>query len=106
MIDKVHLLACVKLLTEFEDNGDIVEGVYKILDKLLQLCNDGSHQTVKEIEKQSILMKQAVMHSTSYQCQDSFNYLQTLIEKSDSFRGKEEMRQALEKFKPNQEEDD
>ena len=51
-------------------------------------------------------MKQAVMHSTSYQCQESFDYLQTLIEKSDSFRGKEEMRQALEKFKPNQEEDD
>ena len=51
-------------------------------------------------------MKQAVMHSTSYQCQESFDYLQTLIEKSDSFRGKEEMRQALEKFKPNQEEDE
>ena len=78
VIEKSQIQACVKLLTEFEDNGDIVEGVYTILEKLVTLCNSDS-QTMKEIENQTVLMKQAVMHASYYQCLQSFDFLEALI---------------------------
>ena len=71
----------------------------------MRLCTPSS-QTMKEIEKSTVLMKQAVMHASYYQCQQSFDFLEALIEESDCFFGKEEMKNTLLKFKIEQEEEE
>ena len=40
------------LLTDFEENGDIVESIYLVLEKVLRLAHDNcDHPSVRVMEK-------------------------------------------------------
>ena len=44
------------ILTDYEDNGDIVEPIYVIMDKLLSM-GTSDHPTVKQIEHSKTLLR-------------------------------------------------
>ena len=89
------------LLTDFDENGDIVESVYLVLEKFLRLAHDDcSHPSVRVMEASQPLMKQAVKHAANYQCAESFSYLQVLIGVSDKFTNKDDVGAALRKIAP------
>ena len=99
--NRSQLGSLTALLTDFEESGDIVEGVYLILEKFLLLArDDNKHPNVQVMENSQPLMKQAVKHAANYQCAESFAYLQTLIGISAKFKNKEEMGTALGKIAP------
>ena len=99
--NRSQLGSLTALLTDFEESGDIVEGVYMILEKFLRLArDDNKHPSVQVMENSQPLMKQAVKHAANYQCAESFAYLQTLIGISAKFKNKEEMGTALGKIAP------
>lgn len=96
-----QLEAMTALLTEFEENGDIVEGVYSVLEKFLRLAHgDSQHGSVRVMEGSVDLMKQAVKHTASYQCGESLAYLKVLIDVSTKFENQEETQDKLRSMQP------
>lgn len=86
-----QLEAITTLLNDFEENGDIVEGIYLVLEKFLRLANDDAeHGSVRVMENSQPLMKQAVKHTANYQCPESLAYLKVLIAVSKKFENKQE----------------
>ena len=63
-----QLVAFENLITEYEENGDIVEACYIVLDRLLRLSNSPEHQNVKVMDHSKQLLRQAIKHSAVYQC--------------------------------------
>ena len=89
------------LLTEFEENGDIVEGVYLVLERFLRLAHgDPEHGSVRVMEGSVDLMKQAGKHTASYQCGESLAYLKVLIDVSTKFENQEETQDKLRSMQP------
>jgi len=89
------------LLTEFEENGDVAEGVYQVLEKFLRLAHDDpQHGSVRVMENSQPLMKQAVKHTANYQCPESLAYLKSLISVSKKFENKEETQEKLRNLQP------
>lgn len=89
------------MITEYEDNGDIVEVAYTVLDRLLRLSNgNAEHANVKVMDQSKQLLRQAFKHSAVYQCQESYTFLCQLINSSSRFKNKAEMEQALAKIAP------
>ena len=98
-----QLAAFENLITEYEENGDIVEASYTVLYRLLYLShNKLDHQTVKVMDHSKQLLRQAIKHSGVYQCQESYRFLCLLIELSSRFKNKTEMKQAMAKIAPPQ----
>lgn len=96
-----QLGAMTALLTEFEENGDIVEGVYLVLERFLRLAHgDPEHGSVRVMEGSVDLMKQAVKHTASYQCGESLAYLKVLIDVSTKFENQEETQDKLRSMQP------
>lgn len=52
-----QLEAFESLIIEYESNGDIVEPIYTVLDRLLHLSNTATHSTVKVMEKSKQLLR-------------------------------------------------
>ena len=101
MLCRGHLDACLKLLSDFEGNGSIVQSIYSILEKFIKLESiSPGIKSIFIVEKSQPLMKQAVKHASSFKCHESFNFLQTLICISEKFKNKEEMSVALTKIRP------
>lgn len=88
------------ILTDYEQNGDIVEPTYVVLDRLLHLSKYTDHPAVKLVEGSKVLMRSAIMHTSVYQCQESYTFLRKLISMSDRFANKPEMEQAIAKIAP------
>ena len=62
-------------MTDYEENGDIVEPCYIILDRLLKLCNAPDHSNIKIMDHSKDLLRQAIKHSAQFQCQESYTFL-------------------------------
>ena len=63
-----QVLALESILTDYEQNGDIVEPTYVVLDRLLHLSKYTDHPAVKLVEGSKVLMRLAIMHTSVYQC--------------------------------------
>mmetsp|Transcript_30413 Transcript_30413/g.40450 ORF Transcript_30413/g.40450 Transcript_30413/m.40450 type:complete len:113 (+) Transcript_30413:3184-3522(+) len=86
-LSKSQLATFESLITDYEDNGDIIEPVYAVMDRLLSL-GSSDHPTVKVIDHSKILLRQAVKHSAVYQCPQSYAFLKQLIAVSSRFKNK------------------
>ena len=94
-----QLIAFESIITEFEDNGDIVEPVYVIMEKLVAL-GTYDHPTVKQIDHSKTILRQAVRHSAVFQCMQAYNFLKQLIDSSSRFKNKPQMMEAMAKITP------
>jgi hypothetical protein len=85
----------------YEENGDIVEGIYVVLEKFLRLNRENKdHPNVQLMDKHQELLSQAIKHASVYQSGHSFIFLKSLVHISEKFKDKNEMEAALDKIAP------
>ena len=62
-----QLAAFENLITEYEENGDIVEASYTVLYRILRLSGSNpDHPNVKVMDHSKQLLRQAIKHSGVY----------------------------------------
>ena len=101
VIKEAQLTALTTLLTEYEVNGDLIEGLYQIMQLFIKVSKDEtSSANVAVLDQSRNLLCQAIKHSAVYQCGEAFHFLQLLIQRSEKFKNKSDMVMALQKIVP------
>ena len=93
----------MSLLLDNEEDENIVESVYSILDFFISIArSDPTHENVKVMEGSKMLMSLAVKHTAIYECESSYQFLIKLTTTSEKYKGKPEVEKALHQIIPPQ----
>jgi len=101
-IDEDQLELLVKLLTQHEQHGEIVNKVYECLYNVLEVSRSISqaHSNIAVIDMSKGLLQICIKHSSIYQCENAFNFLHQLVLISDKYQNKQDIEFSLTKIKP------
>ena len=101
VLSLTHIEAVVSLITDvgYEENGDVVEQVYTLLEKILNHSKKALQDNVQVIDQLSVL-SQAIKHTSVYQCIEAFTFIKFLVKSSEKYNAKEDVEHALVKIEP------
>lgn len=101
-IDEDQLELLVKLLTQHEQHGEIVNKVYECLHNLLEVSKASSqaHSNIGVIDMSKGLLQICIKHSSIYQCEKAFNFLHQLVMISEKYQHKQDIEFSLKKIMP------
>lgn len=92
----------MRLLTQHEQHGEIVNKVYECLHNLLEVSKSSSqaHSNIGVIDMSKGLLQICIKHSSIYQCEKAFNFLHQLVLISDKYQNKQDIEFSLTKIMP------
>jgi len=101
-IDEDQLELLVKLLTSNEQNGEIVNKIYEILQNFIAVSKSSSQAiaNIGVLDMSKSLLQICIKHSSIYQCENAFLFLRTLVEVSDKYQNKQDIKYSLTKIMP------
>jgi len=102
-IDQDQLELLVKLLTSNEENGEVVNKIYEILQNFIAVSKSTSQAitNIGVLDMSKSLLQICIKHSSIYQCENAFIFLRTLVEVSDKYQNKQDIKYSLTKIMPN-----
>lgn len=102
LIDEDQLELIVKLLTNNEQNGEIVIKIYDILHDLIDCSQHSSQsqQNISVLDMSKGLLQICIKHSSIYQCESAFRFLKRLVNVSDKYQNKQDIEYSLSKIMP------
>jgi len=74
-------------LMDHEENGDIIEPIYQILDSFL----GGSEEAIKVVDQSKNLLQIGIKHTAVYQCEWSYKFLRNMVTQSEKYKNKGEI---------------
>jgi hypothetical protein len=101
-IDEDQLDLLVKLLCFNEQNGEIVNKIYEILQNFVEVSKSSSQaiQNINVIDMSKGLLQICIKHSSIYQCENAFRFLEKLVLISDKYQNKDDIKFSLTKIMP------
>lgn len=101
-IDEDQLDLLVKLLSFNEQNGEIVNKIYEILQNFVEVSKSSSQaiQNINVIDMSKGLLQICIKHSSIYQCENAFKFLEKLVMISDKYQNKDDIKFSLTKIMP------
>ena len=82
----------LNFLVEHEENGDIVEMSYSILERFIKVSEGkGTHQNIRIMEQSKNLLSIGIKHTAVFQCEQAYTMLKALTTISDKYKSKSEI---------------
>ena len=101
-IDEDQLDLLVKLLSFNEQNGEIVNKIYEILQNFVEVSKSSSQaiQNINVIDMSKGLLQICIKHSSIYQCENAFKFFEKMVMISDKYQNKDDIKFSLTKIMP------
>lgn len=95
----------LRLLKEYENYGDVVEGIYDILHIFVQISKalgvDSGDALVSMLDGNKELLGIAIKHTSIYDCEHAYTFLHDLIRASKRYqKGRLRLEKELSYLKP------
>jgi hypothetical protein len=89
-------------LTSNEQNGEIVNKIYDILQNFVAVSKSSSQAiaNIGVLDMSKSLLQICIKHSSIYQCESAFIFLRGLVEVSDKYQNKQDIKYSLTKIMP------
>ena len=102
LIDEDQLEMLVKLLTQNEQNGELVNKIYEILLHTVEASAHSSAMVanISVLDMSKSLLQICIKHSSIYQCESAFKFLHSMVQVSEKYQNKQEIEYSLTKIMP------